>query len=70
LSWPRNIPIDGEPADVVSVVNNYSSWLDESDVPKLFVNAEPGGHRPQPHPRPHPLVAEPHRDQQNISSLL
>ena len=42
LSWPRNIPIDGEPADVVSVVNDYSSWLAESDVPKLFVNAEPG----------------------------
>jgi haloalkane dehalogenase len=43
LSWPRNIPIDGEPADVVSVVNDYNSWLAESDVPKLFVNAEPGG---------------------------
>ncbi|MCW2652367.1 MAG: haloalkane dehalogenase [Mycobacterium sp.] len=42
LSWPRNIPIDGEPADVVSVVNEYSSWLAESDVPKLFINAEPG----------------------------
>jgi haloalkane dehalogenase len=42
LSWPRNIPIDGEPADVTSVVNDYSSWLAESDVPKLFVNAEPG----------------------------
>ena len=42
LSWPRNVPIDGEPAYVVSVVNDYSSWLAESDVPKLFVNAEPG----------------------------
>jgi haloalkane dehalogenase len=42
LSWPRNISIDGEPADVTSVVNEYSSWLAESDVPKLFVNAEPG----------------------------
>src|SRR6202008_4029886 len=42
LSWPRNIPIDGQPADVVSVVNDYSSWLAESDVPKLFVNADPG----------------------------
>jgi haloalkane dehalogenase len=42
LSWPRNLPIDGEPADVTSVVNGYSSWLAESDVPKLFVNAEPG----------------------------
>ena len=42
LSWPRNLPIDGEPADVVSVVNDYSSWLADSDVPKLFINAEPG----------------------------
>src|SRR5258707_13969161 len=41
LSWPRNIPIDGEPAHVTSVVNDYSSWLAESEVPKLFVNAEP-----------------------------
>jgi haloalkane dehalogenase len=42
LSWPRNIPIDGQPVEVVSVVNDYGSWLAESDVPKLFVNAEPG----------------------------
>ena len=42
LSWPRNIPIDGEPADVVAVVNDYGSWLAKSDVPKLFINAEPG----------------------------
>ena len=42
LSWPRNIPIDGEPADVVAVVNEYSRWLAESDVPKLLINAEPG----------------------------
>jgi haloalkane dehalogenase len=42
LSWPRDIPIDGQPADVVAVVNDYSSWLAESDVPKLFINAEPG----------------------------
>ncbi|MCW2659383.1 MAG: dhaA, partial [Mycobacterium sp.] len=42
LSWPRNLPIDGEPADVVSVVEAYSSWLADSDVPKLFINAEPG----------------------------
>ena len=42
LSWPRNIPIDGQPADVASVVNDYSSWLAQSDVPKLFVNADPG----------------------------
>ena len=42
LSWPRNIPIDGEPAEVVALVNEYRGWLEESDVPKLFVNAEPG----------------------------
>ena len=42
LSWPRNIPIDGQPADVASVVNDYGRWLAESDVPKLFVNADPG----------------------------
>src|ERR1700686_5160037 len=42
VSWPRNVPIDGEPSDVVSVVEANRSWLDESDVPKLFINAEPG----------------------------
>ena len=42
LSWPRNIPIDGEPAEVVGVVDEYRSWLAGSDVPKLFINADPG----------------------------
>ena len=42
LSWPRNIPIDGEPAQVTALVNEYRGWLEESHVPKLFVNAEPG----------------------------
>ncbi len=42
LTWPRQIPIDGEPADVVAVVESYARWLATSDVPKLFVNAEPG----------------------------
>jgi haloalkane dehalogenase len=42
LTWPRQIPIDGEPADVVAVVEDYAAWLGEADVPKLFVNAEPG----------------------------
>ncbi|KAA8962466.1 haloalkane dehalogenase [Mycobacterium sp.] len=42
LSWPRNIPLDGEPAAVVAVVNDYATWLSASDVPKLFINAEPG----------------------------
>jgi haloalkane dehalogenase len=42
LTWPRMIPIDGEPADVVKVVAEYAAWLTASDVPKLFINAEPG----------------------------
>jgi haloalkane dehalogenase len=42
LSWPRNIPIEGEPADVVAIVERYGQWLAHSDVPKLFVKAEPG----------------------------
>jgi haloalkane dehalogenase len=42
LTWPRMIPIEGEPADVVKVVEDYSAWLAKSDVPKLFINAEPG----------------------------
>ncbi len=42
LSWPRQIPIEGEPADVVEIVRSYAAWLEESQVPKLFVNAEPG----------------------------
>jgi haloalkane dehalogenase len=42
LSWPRQIPIDGQPADVVKVVEAYSQWLAQSKVPKLFVNADPG----------------------------
>jgi haloalkane dehalogenase len=42
LTWPREIPINGEPEDVVSIVDDYSGWLAQSDVPKLFVNAEPG----------------------------
>jgi haloalkane dehalogenase len=42
LTWPRQIPIDGEPAGVVRVVEDYSAWLATSDVPKLFINAEPG----------------------------
>jgi len=42
LTWPRQIPIDGEPADVVEIVQAYADWLVESDLPKLFINAEPG----------------------------
>ncbi|HEX6081132.1 MAG TPA: haloalkane dehalogenase [Methylomirabilota bacterium] len=42
LTWPREIPIDGEPADVVAIADAYARWLGTSDVPKLFVNADPG----------------------------
>ena len=42
LTWPRQIPIEGEPADVVDIVRNYADWLKQSDVPKLFINADPG----------------------------
>ncbi len=42
LTWPRQIPINGEPADVTAIVNDYSAWLGSSSIPKLFVNADPG----------------------------
>ena len=43
LTWPREIPIEGEPADVVEIVEEYGRWLTQADeLPKLFVNAEPG----------------------------
>jgi haloalkane dehalogenase len=42
LSWPRDLPIDGEPQTVASVVQAYSAFLAGSQVPKLFINADPG----------------------------
>ena len=42
LTWPRQIPLDGEPADVHEIVARYADWLVDSEVPKLFINAEPG----------------------------
>ena len=42
LTWPRQIPFEGEPADVAEIVADYGAWLSVSDIPKLFVNAEPG----------------------------
>jgi haloalkane dehalogenase len=42
LNWPRQIPIAGEPPNVVALVQQYAQWLSTSPVPKLFVNAEPG----------------------------
>jgi haloalkane dehalogenase len=42
LTWPREIPIEGEPADVTALVQQYGLWLGGSPLPKLFVNANPG----------------------------
>ncbi|MFQ5664923.1 MAG: haloalkane dehalogenase [Candidatus Binatia bacterium] len=42
LTWPREIPIDGEPADVAAIVTAYGAWLKTCDVPKLCIEAEPG----------------------------
>ena len=42
LSWPREIPIEGAPPDVVALVAEYAEWLSRTATPKLFVNAEPG----------------------------
>ncbi|KZS62537.1 MAG: haloalkane dehalogenase [Mycobacterium pseudokansasii] len=42
LTWPREIPIEGEPADVHQIVAGYAQWLPAADFPKLFVNADPG----------------------------
>jgi haloalkane dehalogenase len=42
LTWPRQIPIAGEPADVVQIAADYAQWMAQNDLPKLFINAEPG----------------------------
>jgi haloalkane dehalogenase len=42
LTWPRQIPIAGIPADVVAIADSYANWMSDNDLPKLFVNAEPG----------------------------
>jgi haloalkane dehalogenase len=42
LTWPRQIPLGGEPADVVGIAQAYADWMRVNDIPKLFVNAEPG----------------------------
>ena len=43
LTWPRQIPIEGEPAEMAAIATAYADWLATSRVPKLFVKAEPGG---------------------------
>ncbi len=42
LTWPRQIPIEGEPQDVHGIVAGYADWIRNSDMPKLFINAQPG----------------------------
>jgi haloalkane dehalogenase len=42
LIWPRELPIEGEPADIVAIVTQYGEWMSKSNLPKLFIAAEPG----------------------------
>jgi haloalkane dehalogenase len=42
LSWPREIPIEGNPEEVVKIVSSYANFLSETQIPKLFINANPG----------------------------
>jgi len=42
LTWPREIPIDGEPKDVAEIVQSYADWMSTNGLPKLFINADPG----------------------------
>lgn len=42
LTWPREIPIDGEPAEMVEIVSANEQWMAESEIPKLFIDADPG----------------------------
>jgi haloalkane dehalogenase len=42
LTWPRQIPIAGEPADVVEIVQQYADWMNTNEIPKLFIDADPG----------------------------
>ena len=42
LTWPREIPLDGEPEDVHEIMRSYAEWLSQSELPKLFINADPG----------------------------
>lgn len=41
LTWPREIPIEGEPADVLAVIDANNAWMSKSDLPKLFIHCEP-----------------------------
>lgn len=49
LTWPRQLPVDGEPADVSEIVTAYGEWLAHSDVPKLYIQGDPGRLQPSQH---------------------
>jgi haloalkane dehalogenase len=40
LTFPRQIPINGEPAEVAEIYEAYARWLEQSPVPKLFINCD------------------------------
>lgn len=42
LSWPRQLPIAGEPEGIIGLVADYAAWMARNEIPKLFVSAEPG----------------------------
>lgn len=47
LTWPRQLPIDGDPRDVTSVMASNDEWMQVSHIPKLYVKADPGTHSPE-----------------------
>jgi len=42
LTWPRQIPLENEPADVCAIVEDYGKFMQTSDIPKLMISADPG----------------------------
>ncbi|HET8845658.1 MAG TPA: haloalkane dehalogenase [Ktedonobacteraceae bacterium] len=49
LTWPRQLPTDGDPADVTEIVTAYGEWLSHSDIPKLYIQGKPGLLQPSQH---------------------
>jgi haloalkane dehalogenase len=46
LSWPRQAPFDGEPADMTEIIAAYGEWLSQSPIPKLYIQGDPGSMPP------------------------
>lgn len=42
LDWPRQIPLENNPPEICKIVDSYSQWMAKNNIPKLFINAEPG----------------------------